>query len=254
MSGLLMQDKVGIVTAGGSGIGRESAKAFAAEGAKVVVSDISEEAGHETVRLIRESGGDAIFVLCDVSDENQIAALVEETVSHYGRLDWAHNNAGIGAPSKPIAETETADWDRCIRITQTSLYLSLKHQIPAMLKSGGGAIVNTASTSGLLGSENLATYSAAKWAVNGLTKSVALEYAKQGIRVNSICPGMTLTPAVEAWAKEVPEQAKYVENDIPLGRMGRPEEQAQAAVWLCSDRASYITGVNLAVDGGQTAK
>lgn len=253
MSGL-MQDKVGIVTAGGSGIGRASALAFAEEGAKVVVSDISEEAGQETVRMIQEQGGEAIFVYCNVAEEQQIIDLVKQTVEHYGRLDWAHNNAGIGAPSKPIVETETADWDRCIQITQTSLYLSLKHQIPAMLASGGGAIVNTASTSGLLGSENLATYSAAKWAVNGLTKSVALEYAKQGIRINSFCPGMTLTPAVEAWAKEVPEQAKYVENDIPMGRMGRPEEQAQVAVWLCSDRSSYITGVNLAVDGGQTAK
>lgn len=252
--GELMKDKVGIVTGAGSGLGRASALAFAEEGAKVVVSDISEESGEETVRLIKEQGGDAIFVFCNVAEEEQVKELVTKTVSHYGRLDWAHNNAGIGAPSMPIAETKSEDWDRCIQITQTSLYYSLKHQIPEMLKAGGGAIVNTASTSGLLGSENLATYSAAKWAVNGLTKSVALEYAKQGIRVNSICPGMTLTPAVEAWAKEVPEQAKYVENDIPLGRMGKPEEQAQAALWLCSDKASYITGVNLAVDGGQTAK
>lgn len=252
--GELMKDKVGIITAAGNGIGRASAIAFADEGAKVVVSDVSEEAGQETVRMIKEKGGDAIFIYCNVAEEQQIIDLVKRTVEHYGRLDWAHNNAGIGAPSKSIAETETADWDRCIQVTQTGLYLSLKHQIPAMLESGGGAIVNTASTSGLLGSENLATYSAAKWAVNGLTKSVALEYAKKGIRVNSICPGMTLTAAVESWAKEVPEQAKYVENDIPLGRMGRPEEQAQAAVWLCSDKASYITGVNLAVDGGQTAK
>ncbi|MEK3934665.1 glucose 1-dehydrogenase [Sporosarcina sp. FSL W7-1349] len=252
--GKLMQDKVGIVTAAGNGIGRASALAFAEEGAKLVVSDINEEDGMETVRQIEANGGDAIFVYCNVAEEQQVIDLVKRTVSHYGRLDWAHNNAGIGAPTKPIAETETADWDRCVQITQTSLYFSLKHQIPAMLESGGGAIVNTASTSGLLGSENLATYSAAKWAVNGLTKSVALEYGKQGIRVNSICPGMTLTASVEAWSKEVPEQAKYVENDIPLGRMARPEEQAQAAVFLCSDKASYITGVNLAVDGGQTAK
>ncbi|MCM3758390.1 glucose 1-dehydrogenase [Sporosarcina aquimarina] len=252
--GTLMTDKVGIVTAAGSGLGRASALAFAEEGAKVVVSDINEEAGKETVKQITEAGGDAIFVRCNVAEEQDVMELVKQTVEHYGRLDWAHNNAGIGAPSMPIAETKTEDWDRCVQITQTSLYYSLKHQIPAMLTSGGGAIVNTASTSGLLGSENLATYSAAKWAVNGLTKSVALEYAKKGIRVNSICPGMTLTPAVEAWAKEVPEQAKFVENDIPLGRMGRPEEQAQAALWLCSDKASYITGVNLAVDGGQTAK
>lgn len=250
----LLQDKVGIVTAGGSGIGRASALAFAAEGAKVAVSDISEEFGNETVRLIKEQGGEAVFIFCNVAEEQQVAELVKKTVETYGRLDWAHNNAGIGAPSKPLAETDSADWDRCIQITQTGLYYSLKYEIPAMLETGGGAIVNTASTSGLLGSENLATYSAAKWAVNGLTKSVALEYAKKGIRVNSICPGMTRTAAVDAWAKEVPEQAAYVENDIPLGRMGKAEEQANAAVWLCSEKASYITGVNLAVDGGQTAK
>lgn len=250
----LMQDKVGIITAAGSGIGRASALAFAEEGAKVIVSDIDESAGLETVRLIEENGGEATFVFCNVAEEKQVEELVRKTVEKHGRLDWAHNNAGIGAPSKPIAETDSTDWDRCIQVTQTSLYYSLKYEIPAMLESGGGAIVNTASTSGLLGSENLATYSAAKWAVNGMTKSVALEYATKGIRVNSICPGMTRTPAVDTWAKEVPEQAAYVENDIPLGRMGEPEEQANAAVWLCSDKASYITGINLAVDGGQTAK
>lgn len=177
--GKLMKEKVGIVTAAGSGLGRASALVFAEEGAKVVVSDINEEAGKETVRLIKEQGGEAVFIACNVAEEEQIMNLVTQTVALYGRLDWAHNNAGIGAPSMPIAETQSAEWDRCIQITQTSLYYSLKHQIPAMLASGGGAIVNTASTSGLLGSENLATYSAAKWAVNGLTKSVALEYAKK---------------------------------------------------------------------------
>ncbi|WP_042354511.1 glucose 1-dehydrogenase [Bacillus rubiinfantis] len=250
----LMEDKVGIVTAAGSGIGRASALAFATEGAKVVVSDINEQLGQETVRLIKESGGEASFVFCNVAKEEQVVRLVQQTLELYGRLDWAHNNAGIGAPSKPVVETNSADWDRCLQVNTTGLYYCLKHEIAAMLESGGGAIVNTASTSGLLGSENLAAYSASKWAVNGLTKSVALEYAKKGIRVNSICPGMTLTPAVEAWKKEVPEQAAYVENDIPLGRMGKPEDQANAAVWLCSDKAAYITGVNLAVDGGQTAK
>lgn len=251
---MLFEGKVGIVTAAGNGIGRASAIAFAKEGSVVIVSDISEEAGKETVRLIEDLGGKADFIACNVAEEEQVQFLIEETVKRYGKLDWAHNNAGIGAPSKPIGETNSADWDRCIQITQTGLYYCLKHEVNAMMKTGGGAIVNTASTSGLLGSENLATYSAAKWAVNGLTKSVALEYAKHGIRVNSICPGMTLTGAVEQWAKEVPEQAKFVENDIPLGRLGKPEDQANAAVFLCSEKAAYITGINLAVDGGQTAK
>ena len=249
-----MQDKVGIVTAAGSGIGRASAIAFAQAGAKVVVSDVSEEAGNETVKRIKDNGGDAIFITCNVAEEQQVIDLINHTVDHFGRLDWAHNNAGIGAPSNPIGDTKSEDWNRCIQVTTTGMYYALKHQVNAMEKTGGGAIVNTASTSGLIGSENLATYSAAKWAVNGLTKSVALEYAKKGIRVNSICPGMTLTPAVEHWAKEVPDQAKYVENDIPLGRMGKPEDQANAAVFLCSDQAAYITGINLPVDGGQTAK
>lgn len=250
----LMDGKVGIITAAGSGIGRESALAFAAEGATVVVSDVNEEAGHETVRLVKEAGGEALFVFCNVAKEEEVIALVDKTIELYGRLDWAHNNAGIGAPAKPIGETDSADWDRCLQISTTGMYYCIKHEVNAMVKTGGGAIVNTASTSGLLGSENLATYSAAKWAVNGLTKSVALEYGQKGIRVNSICPGMTMTPAVAKWKEEVPEQAAYVENDIPLGRIGEAKDQANAAVFLCSERAAYITGVNLPVDGGQTAK
>jgi len=249
-----MQDKVGIVTAGGSGIGRASSLAFAKEGAKVVVSDINDEMGQETVNMIKEAGGEATYIHCNVSKEEDVIALVNKTVELYGRLDWSHNNAGIGVPAVPIAESNSSDWDRALQVTATGVYYSIKHEIPAMLKSGGGAIVNTASTAGLLGVENMAGYSASKWAVNGLTKSIALEYGKQGIRVNSICPGMTLTPAVEKWSQEAPEQAEYVKNDIPLGKIGTPEDQANAAVWLCSDKAAYITGVNLAVDGGETAK
>lgn len=249
-----MEGRVGIVTAAGSGIGRASAIAFAAEGAKVVVSDIAEEAGQETVRRIRSAGGEAIFVKCDVCIEDEVQALVAATIEQYGRLDWAHNNAGVSGPTVLITDVRPADWNRTLQITLTSLFYCLKYEIPALLASGGGAIVNTASTAGLLGSPGLTAYTSAKWGVNGLTKTVALEYAKQGIRVNSICPGMTLTPAVEAWAREVPEQAAQTQAAIPLGRLGTPEDQANAAVWLCSDKAAYITGVNLAVDGGQTAQ
>lgn len=252
--GRLMEIKVGIVTAGGLGIGRASALAFAAEGAKVVVSDISEEAGNETVRLIKEAGGEAMFIKCDVANETEVKALVDKTVEQYGRLDWAHNNAGIGAPTKSITETDASDWKRTFGVNLDGMFYCLKHEIAAMLQSGGGAIVNTASTSGLLGSPGLAPYSASKWGVNGLTKTTALEFGKQGIRVNSICPGMTLTDSVKSWSAEVPEQAKVVKDAIPLGRMGSAEDQANAAVWLCSDKAAYITGVNLAVDGGQTAQ
>lgn len=250
----LMEQKVGIVTAAGAGIGRASAIAFAAEGARVVVSDVSEEAGDETVRLIQKAGGEAVFIPCNVSNEEEVKNLVDETVKTYGRLDWAHNNAGVGAPAVPITETKRADWDRAIGISLGGMYYSLKYEILHMLTFGGGAIVNTASTAGLHGSPGLAAYTAAKWGVNGLTKTVALEFGKRGIRVNSICPGMTRTASVEHWSKEVPEQAQSVENAIPLGRMGTPEDQANAAVWLCSDKAAYITGVNLPVDGGETAQ
>lgn len=252
--GKLMQDKVGIVTAGGNGIGRASALAFAEEGAIVVVSDINDELGQETVNMIKENGGEASYIRCNVGEEEEVKALVDKTIELYGRLDWAHNNAGIGVPSAPITESESSDWNRALQVTATGVYYSIKHEIKAMLESGGGAIVNTASTAGLVGVENMAGYSASKWAVNGLTKSIALEYGKQGIRVNSICPGMTLTASVESWVKEAPEQAEFVKNDIPIGRIGNPEDQANAAVWLCSDKAAYITGVNLPVDGGQTAK
>ncbi|MFD1929186.1 glucose 1-dehydrogenase [Sporosarcina siberiensis] len=250
----LLQDKVGIITASGDGIGRASALAFAAQGAKVVVSDMNEEAGNETVRLIKEAGGEASFIFCNVTSEQNVIDLVKQTVEIYGRLDWAHNNAGIGGPSKPLAETDSAHWDRCLQVTATGMYYSLKHEIAAMLETGGGAIVNTASLSGLRGEENQASYSAAKSAVIGLTKSVALEYGKKGIRVNAICPGMTRTAAVEAWAKESPDQFNYMESNIPLGRMGEASDQANAAVWLCSDQASYITGVALPIDGGTMAK
>lgn len=249
-----MQDKVGIVTAAGFGIGRASALRFASEGAKVVVSDFDDEKGKETVKLITEAGGEAIYVHCDVSYEDQVINLIEKTIENYGRLDWAHNNAGVGAPSSPISETETADWERCMGVTTTGMYYCLKHETKAMLETGGGAIVNTSSTSGLVGAPNLAMMSASKWAINGLTKAVALEYGKKGIRVNSICPGMTITAAVEHWMKDAPEQSAAFEEKIPMGRMGLPEEQANAAVWLCSDQASYITGVNLAIDGGVTAE
>lgn len=250
----LMEKKVGIVTAGGLGIGRASALAFAYEGAIVVVSDISEEAGKETVRLIKEKGGESIFVKCNVANEDEVKALIDATVEKYGRLDWAHNNAGIGAPTKPVHETDTADWKKSFDINMNGMFYCLKYEIPAMLKTGGGAIVNTSSTSGITGAPGLAALSSTKFGINGLTKSAALEYGKQGIRVNSICPGMTLTDSVRKWSEEAPEQAKSFEESIPMGRMGTAEEQADAAVFLCSEKASFITGVNLAVDGGETAE
>ncbi|GAB4073825.1 SDR family oxidoreductase [Barrientosiimonas marina] len=250
----LMENKVGVITAGGAGIGRASALAFAKEGAKVVVSDLDEDAGNETVRLIKEDGGEAMFVKCNVAEETEVENLIDTAVNTYGSLDWAHNNAGIGAPTAPVTETEAKNWRKAMSVTLDGMYYSLKYEVAAMKKSGKGAIVNTASTGGLAGTPGLAAYTSAKWGVNGLTKTVALESGKEGVRVNSICPGMTRTASVDSWSSESPEQAKEFEASIPIGHMGTPEDQANAAVFLCSDKAAYITGVNLPVDGGETAE
>lgn len=251
----LMEGKAGIVTGAGSGIGRASALAFAKEGAKVMVSDIRQEAGEETVRLIREAGGEAVFFQCDVSREEEVSDLVQAALKQFRRLDWAHNNAGISSPSVYLKDTKTSEhWDHILRINLDGVYYALKYEIEAMLQSGGGAIVNTASQAGLTGVQRKVGYVASKWGVNGITKTAALEYARHGIRVNSICPGMTKTHHYEIFHTQAPEYATFVENAIPMGRAAEPEEQANVAVWLCSEQASYITGVNLAVDGGLDAQ
>jgi len=249
-----MEGKVGIVTGAGSGIGRASAIAFATEGAKVVVSDILLEAGEETVDLIKEIGGEACFIQCDVSNEGSVKELIDRTILWYGQLDWAHNNAGISNPPADIANLKTSDWEFTLKVNLNGLYYALKYEIQAMLKSGGGAIVNTSSHSGLKGTPRKGAYVATKWGVNGMTRTVALEYARQGIRVNSICPSMTLTPMLERYFEQSPEQAEVIKNSIPLKRIGTIEEQANAAIWLCSEKASYITGVNLPVDGGLSSQ
>ncbi|WP_050615185.1 SDR family NAD(P)-dependent oxidoreductase [Bacillus testis] len=249
----LMVGKAGLVTGAGSGIGRASAIAFAREGAQVMVSDINEESGVATVKMIEDAGGTAAFFPCNVAKEEEMAALIQAAADSFGKLDFAHNNAGIGSMTAPIAETETDDWDKCIQINLYGTYYALKHQVREMLKNGGGAIVNTASTAGLQGMPNLAAYSASKWGINGLTKTVALEYGQKGIRVNSICPGMTLTPAIEYWFSTAPEQAKAVEASLPSGKIATPEDQGNAAVFLCSDFAKQINGVTLPVDGGGVA-
>lgn len=250
----LLKGKVGIITAAGSGIGRQSALVCAKEGATVVVSDVIVEAGEETVRLIEEAGGKAAFIQCDVTNEDEVRQLVRETVGKFGKLDFAHNNAGIGAPNVPVSEVEKEDWRRVMHITLEGTYLCMKHQIPAMLDNGGGAIVNTSSSSGLVGTPLQSAYSSAKFGVNGLTKTAALEYGSQGIRVNSICPGVTKTPAVAKWLEDAPDEAQALIDGIPMKRMSEPVEQANAVAWLCSDRASYVTGVALSVDGGLLAQ
>ncbi|GAA4860463.1 SDR family oxidoreductase [Paenibacillus vulneris] len=250
---ILMKNKAGLVTGAGSGIGRASALAFAREGAKVMVSDYNQELGEETIRLIKLEGGEASFFKCDVSDEEQVKLLIEATVERFGKLDFAHNNAGISSPTVPIGEMKTEDWDRTIKINLYGVFFCIKHEVNAMLKNGGGAIVNTSSGSGIEGNPNMAPYTASKFAINGLTRSVAIEYGKHGIRINSICPGMTRTPLNQTFFENSPEQAEALQAIIPLRRVSEPEEQGNAAVWLCSDMAKYITGVALPVDGGFVA-
>lgn len=246
--------KVALITGGGSGIGQATALAFAREGAKVVVSDIVVAGGEETVRMITAAGGEATFVQTDVAKATDVEAMVRKTVETYGRLDCAFNNAGIGGKFARTADDTQDNWDRVIAINLTGVWLCMKYEIPQMLKQGGGAIVNTASIAGLVGGVQAAPYVASKHGVNGLTKTAALEYAKQGIRVNAVCPGVIRTPLVEkTFGNSARIEGKLVLME-PIGRLGKPEEIAAAVLWLCSDAASFVTGLPMAVDGGLTAQ
>ena len=245
-----LRDKVGIVTGGTSGIGRDAAVLFAKAGAKVVVAGRREAEGKETIDLVRAAGGEGLFVRTDVSKAADVQALVQKTVEKFGRLDIAFNNAGIEGNWIPIAEQSEEDWDRTIDINLKSVWLSLKYQIRQMLKQGGGgAIVNMASVAGLIGSAGAATYCASKHGVMGLTKAAALENARSGIRVNVVCPAVIETPMGERLFGE-PEFKKFALGLHPIGRFGSPMEVAQAVLWMCSDRASFMTGQSLVLDGG----
>jgi NAD(P)-dependent dehydrogenase (short-subunit alcohol dehydrogenase family) len=253
MAGRLI-GKVALVTGAGSGIGRASARAFAREGAKVVVSDIIVDGGQETVRLITNAGGEALFLKADVSQAREVEALVQQTVATYGRLDYAHNNAGIEGAFATTAEYPDASWDRVIAVNLKGVWLCLKYEIAQMLKQGGGSIVNTASGAGLVGLTNMSAYVASKHGVVGLTKTAALEYAKAGIRVNAVCPGVIETPMVARLTREQPHLAEALVANEPVGRVGKPEEIAETAVWLCSEAASFVTGEAMSVDGGYVAQ
>lgn len=250
---LTMEGKAGLVTAAGSGIGRGSALALAKAGAKLMISDINEEAGFETVKMIQEIGGEAYFFKCDVSDEAQVIALVDATVKQFGALDFAHNNAGANFQQSKIGDADSALWDKTIQVTLYGTFYCIKHEVNAMLKNNGGAIVNTTSGAGLEGVINMAAYVAAKHGITGLTKSAALEYGKENIRVNAIAPGSTLTPAIEGWAKAAPEQFESVLKAMPSGSMSSAEDQGNAVLFLCSDLAKQINGVIVPVDGGYVA-
>jgi NAD(P)-dependent dehydrogenase (short-subunit alcohol dehydrogenase family) len=251
-----LEGKVALVTGGGSGIGRASVLAFAREGAKVVVADVNVEGGAETVRLIKEADGEAIFVKVDVSQATEVEAMVNQTVETYGRLDCAFNNAGIaGTPLVSTADYVEEVWDDVISINLKGVWLCLKYEILQMLKQGGGAIVNTASVAGLVGTRVAGmAYAASKHGVVGLTRTAALEYAQKGLRINAVCPGWIHTPMADAVASGKPELEKLIIERHPIGRVGTPEEVAEAVVWLCSNAASFVTGHLMAVDGGFVAQ
>jgi len=249
-----LKGRVVLVTGAASGIGRASCLAFAAEGAKVVVADICMEGGEKTVAMARETGAEAVFVRCDVSTAADVETLIKTTVQAYGRVDCAHNNAGIAGPMARTADCTEQDWDEVIRVNLKGAWLCMGCEIAEMLKQHSGVIVNTASTAGLRGSRFASAYAASSHGIVGLTKSAALEYATDGIRINAVCPGIVDTPMIQSRIAGDAKREAQFRAASPIGRMATPDEIAQAVVWLCSAAASYLTGQAMVVDGGRTAQ
>jgi len=245
--------KVALVTGGGSGLGRATAIAFAKAGARVVVQDIADKGGRETVGLIEEAGGEAFYIHADVRDEAAVAAMVAEAAGRFGRLDFAFNNAGISGGAGLDEFWDTPIFDNTFAINARGVFLCMKYEVPQMLKTGGGAIVNTASVAGINGTGH-PSYIGSKHAVIGLTKSVAMLCATQNIRVNAVCPAAIDTPMVQDMTERDPNNAKLIAKLHPMKRIGQPHEVADAVLFLCSERASFITGHPLAVDGGTLAR
>ncbi|WP_372380913.1 glucose 1-dehydrogenase [Xanthomonas sp. NCPPB 1754] len=245
--------KVAFVTGGGTGIGRATAIAFARAGANVAVIGHSDATNLETVRLIEEAGGKALAVHCDVSIEEQVKAAVATTVRAFGRIDFAFNNAGVEQANHATADLPVDEWNRLISVNLTGVFLCMKHEVPEILKHGGGAIVNTSSGAGVKGFPNSAAYCASKFGVIGMSKSTALDYAKSNLRVNVVCPGIIETPMMDRFSGGTDDGRAAVIAQEPIGRMGRPEEIAATVLWLCSDLAAFTVGAAIVVDGGQTA-
>ena len=246
----ILENKVALVTGGTSGIGKATALTFGKAGAKVVFSGRREKEGEDTANLIRQSGAECLFVRSDVSSEAEVKALIQKTVEYYGRLDCAFNNAGIDPPTKPLHEQSVEDFDKLMAINVRGLFLCMKYEIQQMLTQGVGVVVNNSSMGGLIAFPGMSPYIASKHAVMGLTRSAALDYAKQGIRINAVNPGIIATDMMDRLADGNPEQMASI---VPMGRLGQAEEIAATVVFLCSDAASYITGQPIVIDGGYTA-
>ena len=251
---LSFQNKVALVTGAASGMGLATARAFAEAGAAVTLADINADGARSAAEDLVAAGHQAIGIRCDVADEAEVAAMVEQTVSTFGRLDAAFNNAGVQAPPSDMADEAAEEFDRVNAINLRGVWACMKHELRRMREQGSGAIVNCSSLGGLVGLPSRAAYHASKHGVIGLTRSAALEYAPRGICINAVCPGIIETPMVASMLVSQPEAMKELMKEQPIGRLGRPEEIAAAVLWLCSAAASFVIGHALAVDGGYTAR
>ncbi|MGM9454929.1 SDR family oxidoreductase [Legionella bozemanae] len=245
-------EKVAFITGAGTGIGRAAALAFAREGAKVIATGLSDKNVQETANLVKKSGGTALPINCDVTNEEDIISALDQTIKIFGRLDFAFNNAGIEQPLKPVIDITLKEWDQLLAVNLKGVFLCMKHQIPLLLKQGGGVIVNTSSGAGVKGFRGQAAYAATKHGLIGLTKSAALDYADANIRINAVCPGIIETPMMDRFTEGTNEGRERVIAQEPVGRMGKPEEIAETVIWLCSDAGAFTVGAAIVVDGGQT--
>jgi NAD(P)-dependent dehydrogenase (short-subunit alcohol dehydrogenase family) len=250
----MLEGKVALVTGAASGIGRASAKAFACEGARVLACDLEEDGGEAACASIRSEGAEAHFVRADLTREDEVEAVVRTALDLWGTLDCAHNNAGILGATGPLHELDVAGFEHTLTTNLTSVFLCLKHEIRVMRMLGGGAVVNSSSGAGLIGAPTLSPYCASKHGILGLTRTAALENARNGIRVNAVCPGSTDTPMLRATMADNPRVEKMILASQPGGRLGLAEEIAEAVVWLCSERASFVNGDAMRVDGGALAR